>query len=186
MAVYRDPSLLANPAAGWTLVRRSGAAGPLRWFPRLVIVPHVLVLLWALTSSAQDLATGVMGAEPGREAIALAALVSLLVSGILGKLVLDFWLPPLRARWLYRRGAASPGTVVAKRAPGGAIFELDYVFTLPGGSRHEATMRVSSRRLFDSVDVDERVTVLHPPHRPGPSLIYDCGDHRWAGDTTTR
>jgi hypothetical protein len=105
-----------------------------------------------------------------------------------GLFVWMLWVAPLRQRWLYRHGVPAPGTVVSKRTRQGKAVshEVSYSFELPGGTVKQGTVQGVPKKIWETLQVGDRVTVLHPRDRATPSLVYECGDYAWADETPAR
>jgi len=109
-------------------------------------------------------------------------------NAIVSIFLFNFWVKPLRNRWLVRNGAVAPGRVLSRRSVQGkgARFIVEYEFTAEAGVVRRGEMDVSTEALWNTVSDGQPVTVLYSPDNHKFSLIYECCDHAWAGDPAAR
>jgi hypothetical protein len=90
---------------------------------------------------------------------------------------------PARIKALYRRGVPVIGRVVRKSKAGryGELVEILYEFPKADGGAAKRTMTVAANDRNAKGWTGEPVTVLHPPNRSRPSVIYEHGQYECDG-----
>lgn len=108
--------------------------------------------------------------------------IMLFWNGVLSFFFYSIWYVPLRNRRLYRWGTVAAGHITRKYEKKGRSTEyhVDYEFSTGLSASRSASMVVSSKTIWDRVNLGQPVTVLHDPKGPSPSVAYECGDYEWA------
>jgi hypothetical protein len=105
-------------------------------------------------------------------------------NSIMFAFIYQFWVKPLRVRWLYRHGDTVPGTLTKKRVRTGksTSYYVSYAFNPPfSGERIESEIEVWKRGNWDQAVEGQPVTVLYSGANPKRSTVYEYGGYRVDG-----
>jgi len=90
------------------------------------------------------------------------------------------WIKPLRIRWLYRHGEATPGRVTNKGTESGKStrYYVSYVFEHPyTGEQLKGEVEALKRVDYDSTRIGQPVTVLYAPNKVKRNTMYELGGY---------
>lgn len=100
---------------------------------------------------------------------------------VVGIFTYQIWVKPLRARWLYKHGETTSGTVVSKRVQTGksSTYYVTYKFREPySGQEFESEMQAWNTAAWNTIQKDQAVTVLYSREKPKRSTVYECGGYQ--------
>ncbi len=93
----------------------------------------------------------------------------------------QFWLKPLRVRWLCQRGLAISGIVTGKRVVvrRGATYYISYAFSDPAtGNSMQDEMLIWNKKLWDNGFAGQNITVFYSPKNLKRSTVYEFSGYR--------
>ena len=100
---------------------------------------------------------------------------------VVGIFAYQIWIKPLRARWLYKHGETTSGTVLSKRVRTGksSTYYVTYRFREPySGQEFETEMQVWNKTTWITIRDGQTVTVLYAREKPKRSTVYECGGYQ--------
>jgi hypothetical protein len=86
------------------------------------------------------------------------------------------WLTNHRARRLYQRGFPAPGFIVSKRKVDDSDSPhcyITYTYTHPDSAQPVTTEQLIDNDLWDTIPINQPVTVLYDPAKPSRTLVYE-------------
>lgn len=101
-------------------------------------------------------------------------------NAIVGLGLYKLWIVPLRLRWLYKYGEATPGTLGAKREQTGrtTTYYMTYSFRVnETGELRQVESEVGNVAMWKMIPVDHPVIVLYARDNPKRSTVYELGGY---------
>jgi hypothetical protein len=97
----------------------------------------------------------------------------------------QLWVKPLRLRWLYKHGEATPGTLVAKREKSGrsTTYYMTYSFRVDEtGELRQVESEAGNVAMWKMIPIGHAVTVLYARDNPKRSTVYELGGYGVLGE----
>jgi len=99
---------------------------------------------------------------------------------VVGLALYQLWVAPLRLRWLYKHGEATPGTLVSKREKSGrsTTYYITYTFRVnETGELRQAESEAGNVPMWKIAKPGQPVIVLYAPNNPKRSTVYELGGY---------